>query len=85
MKNLESIHGQTITIEEKVNEQGHLFASIHKEKIAEELKKQLHIDVLPDFIELAKPIKEAGEREVTVKVQNKTASFKLNVTSLHSE
>ncbi len=80
MKNLQSIQDITITIEEKVNEQGHLFAAIHKEKIAEELKKQAHIDVLPEFIELTKPIKEAGEREVTVKVQDKTAIFKLIVS-----
>jgi large subunit ribosomal protein L9 len=82
LKNLESINGIEVTIEEKSNDQGHLFASIHKEKIVEELKKQVHIDVLPEFIELAKPIKEVGEREVVVKVQDKTATFKLVVKGL---
>jgi ribosomal protein L9 len=71
-----------VEIKGKTNERGHLFASIHSEQIVEELKKQAHIDVIPAFLVLEKPIKETGEHNISVKVGDKTGSFKLVVKGL---
>lgn len=66
-KNLESINGLKISIKEKTNEKGHLFAAIHPKEIVEIIKKQSHIDISEDMIKLDKPIKEIGEHEIKVK------------------
>ncbi len=81
-KNLDSLAVVTIEFSRKANEQGHLFDSIHKEEIVDELAKQGHVNVLTDFIELPKPLKETGEHEITVKVGDKTGSFKVVVNAL---
>jgi large subunit ribosomal protein L9 len=82
MKNLEAINDVTIEISEKANEKGHLFASISKEELATKLKEQTRMEILPEHIELSKSIKEVGEHKVGVNVQDKTAMFKVVVTSL---
>lgn len=81
-KNMESLSNITIGIAEKINDKGHLFSSIHSEKLAEELKKQAQIDILPEFIDLKKPIKEAGEHNIEVKAKDKKGAFKLVVTGI---
>ncbi len=81
-KNIKSVEGVVVTLEEKANERGHLFAGVHKEQIIPELKKQAGIDVLPEFLLLEKPIKEAGEYKLEVKVQEKTAVFTLKVAGV---
>lgn len=77
MKNIESLKGKTVTIEDKVNDKGHLFASIHKDNIAGEIMKQTQISIPSDSIVLAKPIKEAGE--YTIGLTNSDATFVLSV------
>jgi large subunit ribosomal protein L9 len=82
VKNLKSIEGVTIELSGKANNQGHLFAGIHKEEIAPALKKEARIDIDPEYITLDKPLKEVGEHEVTVTVQDKTAKFKVVIKAL---
>ena len=79
--NLKALDGLTIEISEKANEKGHLFAGVHKAEIIAKLKEK-HIDVLPDFIVLDKPIKEVGEHMIEIKVKDKTAKFKLVITAI---
>ncbi len=79
MKNLGDIDGITITLKEKANEEGHLFAGIHKEEIISEIKKEARLDIIPEYIELDKPIKKTGEFEIGVSVNGKKAKFKLIV------
>ncbi len=82
LKSLDALKKVVITLSAKANEKGHLFASIHKEQLSEELMKESHINVHPDFIDMPKPIKEAGEHDVTVKIQDKEAQFKVIVESV---
>lgn len=82
IKNLKNIEGVTITISDKVNEKGHLFAGIHKEQILAELKKETRLEVLPEHLEMDKAIKEVGEHSIKVKIQDKTAVFKLVVKAI---
>ncbi len=81
-KNLEQIKTATITFTEKANEKGHLFSGIHKEALVIALREQAHLDILADFIDLPKPIKEVGEHKVTVKVGDKSAEFKVVVEAV---
>lgn len=64
VKELATIAGKEFTLEAKANEQGHLFASIHKEEIGE----LIHVD--PMYIHITTPIKEVGTHTVTVQVKD---------------
>lgn len=75
IKNLKSIEGVTIHVSGKANEQGHLFAGIHKEQLVPLLKEEGKIDIDSEYIVLDKPLKEVGEHKVPVKVQDKEAEF----------
>ena len=79
IKNLKDAEGVTITLTEKANEKGHLFAGIHKEAILAEMKKETRLDILPQYIELEKPIHAVGEYDIDVKILDKKVSFKLIV------
>lgn len=79
LKNLEDLAGVTVHMTESANEQGHLFAGIHKEEIIPALKEQTRLEISPEYIILEKPIKTTGEHEITVSVQDKKTTFKLIV------
>ena len=81
-KNLNSLKGVSITLQKKANEKGHLFDSIHKDDLISALKAQAHVDMVAEFIDLPRPIKEVGEHEVSVKVNGQEASFKVVVEAL---
>lgn len=76
-KNIASLEGVKISIKEKTNEKGHLFAGVHKEEISKILKEQKNLDIPSDLIELDHPIKEVGEYKI--KVGNK--EFVLEITN----
>ena len=82
LMNLKSIDGVTFEIKEKANEKGHLFAGVHKEEIIAHMKADKHIDLLPEFIVLDKPIKEVGEHTVEIKAKDKSAKLKLIISAL---
>jgi large subunit ribosomal protein L9 len=75
LKNLQSFEGITVHAAGKANDQGHLFAGIHKEQLVPLLKEEAKIDIDPEYILLDKPLKEVGDHKVKVKVQDKTAEF----------
>lgn len=77
LMNLKAVEGVTLEISEKANEKGHLFAGVHKTEIIAHMKADKHIDLLPDFIVLDKPIKEVGEHEIDLKVKDKSVKLKL--------
>jgi large subunit ribosomal protein L9 len=78
-KNLKSIHDAVVTVTADANEKGHLFAGLHAADIAPLIKEQTRIDVMPEFIQLEKPIKEVGTHKIDIKVQGKSATFTLEV------
>ncbi|MFA5841567.1 MAG: 50S ribosomal protein L9 [Candidatus Paceibacterota bacterium] len=82
MKNVGELGGVVITLKEKTNEKGHLFAGIHNAELVKALKEQTRIDIEPEFIILEKPIRETGEFTIPVKIHDKNGSFKLIVESL---
>ncbi len=82
MNNIKSLDGITLNISGKANEKGHLFAGVHKEGIAKELDAQLHLSVDPASIILEHPIKEVGEHTIEVKVEGRSAKFKVVITAI---
>ncbi|MFM2383625.1 MAG: ribosomal protein large subunit ribosomal protein [Candidatus Parcubacteria bacterium] len=79
IKNLKSLEGITLVMSGKANEQGHLFAGIHKEQLIPALHTEAQIEIDADHIVLDKPLKEIGIHEVEIKVQDKTATFKVDI------
>lgn len=81
LKNLKELDGVTITMTEKANDKGHLFAGIHKAEIIPEIQKQTRLQVDDSHIMLDKPIKELGDHKIEVAVGDKKVSFILRVQS----
>ncbi len=81
IKNLKQVSALTITLTEKANAKGHLFAKIHAEEISKAIKEQSQLDIMPEFIILEAPVKEVGESMIDVKVRDKVAQFKLVVAA----
>lgn len=81
IKNLKDVNGITIELQEAANDKGHLFKGVHQPELVEAIKKQTELDLAPQYILLDKPIKEIGEHTVEVKVQDKSAKFKVNIVA----
>ena len=79
LKSLDTIKSLTLNLKEKANEKGHLFASVTKERLAEEILKTARLNLDPNSIQLEKPIKEVGEYKVTVEAVGKKAEFSVNI------
>ncbi|MDB5259246.1 MAG: rplI [Candidatus Taylorbacteria bacterium] len=78
-KNLSELDGKMITMSERANEKGHLFAGIHKDELIPVIQEQTRIQISAEHIVLEKPIKETGEYTIQIKVGEKSAKFKLVV------
>lgn len=78
-KNLQAVEGVTIIKKGRANDKGHLFASIHKEDIVEELRKQSGLEIEAQHIMIDRPIKESGMHKIPVIVADKTVEFTLVV------
>src|SRR3989344_8210754 len=82
IKNLEGLKGVTITLKENANEQGHLFAGVHKPEIIAAIKKETRLEIEADPLDMEKPINTTGEHEVSFTIQNKKGKFKVIVEPL---
>lgn len=82
LKNLSLLDGKEVVIKGKANEEGHLFAGIHKDEVLKALKEQLHVDVRPDYIDMPKPLKETGESTLKATVAEKSAKFTVRIEAL---
>ena len=80
-KQAEALEKITLEIKSKGGESGKLFGSITSKDISEALLKQENIKVDKKKIEMASPIKQTGQTEVTLKLFSEvTATLKVNVT-----
>ncbi|MBU6370519.1 MAG: 50S ribosomal protein L9 [Patescibacteria group bacterium] len=69
--------GGKLKISGKANDKGHLFAAISKADIIENFRKETGVMLSDEHFELEKPIKEAGEHVIEVKIGD--APYKLAV------
>lgn len=81
-KNFHDINGVVLTIKEKANEQGHLFAGVHKEEVAKALAEATRLLIKPDMILLEEPIREIGEFSIEIAIKDKKAKITLKIESL---
>jgi large subunit ribosomal protein L9 len=77
VKTLNDLDGKTITLTEKVNEKGHLFAGLHKPEVLKAIKDQTRLELNDEHLVLDKPIKEAGEHALTIQGAGKKVTLKL--------
>lgn len=78
-QNLKNLDGTTVTMTEKANEKGHLFAAVHKPEIVSAIEKQSKLQISAEHIVLDKPIKEVGAHEINVKAGKVSAKFTLDI------
>lgn len=79
LKSLADLSGKTLELKEKVNEKGHLFAQVNPVKIATLLAEKCNFSINPENIISSRPIKEVGEFEIEIKIQNKSIKVNLSV------
>jgi len=80
-KHAEEMSKITVIVKSKGGENGKLFGSITSKDIAEALEKQEGIKIDKKKIDLAAPIKQTGDTEVTVKLfPEVSAKLKVTVT-----
>ncbi|OHB00002.1 MAG: 50S ribosomal protein L9 [Candidatus Zambryskibacteria bacterium RIFCSPHIGHO2_12_FULL_39_47] len=79
VKSLENLKNLTVTLKEKANDKGYLFAGITKEMLAGEILKISRLNINPEFIKLVKPIKEVGEHKVLVEVMGRSVEFTVKI------
>jgi len=76
---VDKLKNTVLEIKSKLNEKGHLFASIHKEEILKELRKKLKLDINSEYIKLDNPIKESGEHTIKIQIGKKEVEFKIKI------
>lgn len=69
------IQSLQIVIEEKANDEGHLFGSVDSNEISKILKEKFKIDLDKNKIDLPHHIKELGEHKVAIKLSNDETPF----------
>ena len=68
---ISKINNQTITIQEKANDKGHLFFAVPKKDISQAIKNATGLELDENHIILPKPIKEIGPHQIKIKKGNK--------------
>lgn len=81
-KAVAGIKGAVVGIKRPANEEGHLYAGITKDEIAEALSMAVGATFEAQHIDLEKPLKALGEFEIPVEVKGKTATFTVKVEQL---
>jgi large subunit ribosomal protein L9 len=72
---VQSLQGARIEIAVRASEKGGLFSSLNVTDIQKAIKSQKQIDIPMNSIELEKPIKEIGERQVEIKTAGAKAGL----------
>ncbi|MEX0783155.1 MAG: 50S ribosomal protein L9 [Dehalococcoidia bacterium] len=83
-KYTDRLDGYTITLEARVGESGRLFGAITNRDIAEKLTSSSGVDIDPHIVLLAEPIRELGNRPVTVKF-TRNVTIEVNVDVVPDE
>jgi large subunit ribosomal protein L9 len=63
---INKLNNKKVSLAEKVNEEGKLYAAINKKKISSAIEVQFNIFVDPKYIEINSPIKEIGEHRIRI-------------------
>lgn len=80
-KNLKAIAGLSVTIKVKTSKEGSLYKSIHAKDIALALRKECHVSIGEEFINLKEPIKQNGKFTVSVEALGMKEDIVVDVVS----
>ncbi|MEK7579065.1 MAG: 50S ribosomal protein L9 [Patescibacteria group bacterium] len=78
---IKKVDGKSVTLHEKANEQGHLFATIHKSAIQAALNEQLGVSLPEDVLE-DKAIKETGTHPLLLQSENTKGTLNVVVEAV---
>jgi large subunit ribosomal protein L9 len=76
-KALLGVSDTVVMLKRAANEEGHLYAGVTQHDLALALAKAIGAAIESAHIDLEKPLKQLGEFEVSAKVGEKTAKFKV--------
>ena len=77
-----SIDGKRVEMDEKANEQGHLFAKVHGHEVAKAIEQKLGPAIDPTWVKMKEPISSTGDHAVVVSASGATATVTVAVTAL---
>ncbi len=78
-QDIASLEGKKISLVEKVNDKGHLFGSLHPEKVVEAIYNQLGVSIPQDCLMLDEPIKNAGDTPVVLQSGKTKATLTVSI------
>lgn len=78
-KQLKEISGKQLFLRVKANEEGHLFAGLHKKDLAKEFENRFSITFSPEQFVFDEPIKELGTYDITIETKAGTETFTLKI------
>lgn len=78
-KSLAGVGEAVVTLTRNANEEGHLYAGVTKEELAEALNTAVGAAFTEDHIMLDKPLKAVGEFNIVVALNGKEATFKVQI------
>jgi large subunit ribosomal protein L9 len=78
---LASLDGKRVELKEKANEQGHLFAKVPVADVAKAIEAQLGPSVDAEWLDLSHPLREVGEKRVTLSAAGASATITVAVTA----
>ena len=68
------IDGKTVTIKAKAGKEGKLFGAVTSKDVADEIKKQLNVEIDKKKLQLAEPVRSLGVYKVPYKVHPKVTA-----------
>ncbi len=77
--NIKALEGKTLTLSEKANDQGHLFAAIRQGEIVSAIADQLGTTLTPELVLMEGSLKEVGEHTIIVGDADTKATITLTV------
>lgn len=80
-KEVSKVNGEELVIERQANEQGHLFAAVHEQDIADAIASAHKVVFEPRHIVIDTPIKSIGEHRVHLSVAGKKGAITIKVTA----
>jgi large subunit ribosomal protein L9 len=81
-RNMQEIKGKVLHIKGKADDKGHLFSGIRPRDLVDAMKAEHRAEIAEGAIKLDKPIKEVGEYEIPISINNKNSYFKLVVEKI---
>jgi large subunit ribosomal protein L9 len=79
LKNLNELDGVVVSVTERANEKGHLFAAINKPEVVKAIFEQTRLQISEEHIKMDTHIKEIGVHVIEVKAVGKSIKFSLDV------